>query len=97
MKLVDFKWMTKRSYDPTGHAGRQIVLAFGEYELSIIDDGYGRDRGLLEIGTLKNGSMTALPGITDETDTVKGYLTEADVDAIIIKMYTISGKQPEQI
>jgi hypothetical protein len=38
-----------------------------------------------------------MPGITDEDDTVKGYLTEADVGAIIKKMYLITGKTPRQV
>lgn len=99
MKLADFKWMTKQQHQHirTEHAGRQIVLNFGNYELSIIDDGYGRDQGLLEICTFKDGDMTSMPGITAEGDTVKGYLTEADVDAIIKKMYSITGKEPTQV
>ena len=32
-----------------------------------------------------------LPGITDPGDTVKGWLTEDDVNSIIIKMITITG------
>jgi len=38
-----------------------------------------------------------LPGITEDGDTVKGYLTEADINAIIKKMYLITGKSPRQV
>lgn len=104
MQLSDFQWQTKpRSrHDPTENAGRQIVLDFGKYHLSIIDDGYGREDHLLEIGLFaaKDGvglNMVALPGITDEGDTVRGYLTEADVDAIIKKLYSITLVEPTQV
>ena len=84
--------------------GVQAVLDFGKYHLSIIksDFSYGGSQGKYEIGvfTANDGvanSMTELPGITAENDSVKGFLTEADVDAIIKKMYTITGKEPVQI
>ena len=103
MKLADFKWMTKQQHKSrVTEAGGQIVLDFGKYHLSIIDDGYGSDRGLYEIAAFNAcdgvaGGMTELPGITAEGDTVQGYLTEADVDAIIKKMYTLTGKEPTQV
>ena len=102
MKLADFKWMSKRDgRDRTENVGGQIVLDFGKYHLSIIDDGYGRENNLFEIGAFnaKDGvafDMVELPGITAEGDTVQGHLTEADVDAIIMKLYTITGTQPTQ-
>ena len=103
MKLADFQWMTKQQHKSrVTEAGGQIVLDFGKYHLSIIDDGYGSDRGLYEIAAFNAcdgvaGGMTELPGITAEGDTVQGYLTEADVDAIIKKMYTLTGKEPTQV
>ena len=98
MKLADFKWMTKQQHKRlVGEAGGQIILNFGNYELSIIDDGYGGKQGLYEIGVFKDGGMKELPGITAYGDSVKGYLTETDVDAIIKKMYTLTGTTPRQI
>jgi len=104
MKLADFKWMTKRQHKSivTENVGGQIVLDFGKYHLSIIDDGYGSDRNLLEIGAFSAcdgvaSDMIELPGITEEGDTIKGFLTEADVDAIIYKLYTITGTEATQI
>ena len=104
MKLADFQWMTKRQHKNivTENAGGQIVLDFGKYHLSIIDDGYGRDKGLYEIAAFDacDGvarGMTELPGITNEGDSVQGHLTEADVDAIIKKMYTLTGTTPRQV
>jgi hypothetical protein len=35
-----------------------------------------------------------LPGITQEGDTVKGWLTKDDVNIIIQKMITVSGVNP---
>ena len=98
MKLADFKWMTKQQHkNLVTEAGGQIILNFGNYELSIIDDGYGGKQGLYEICAFKDGDMTELPGITAEGDSVKGWLTESDVDAIIKKMYTLTGTTPRQV
>jgi len=82
--------------------GRQAVLDFGKYHLSIINDGYGSDQGLYEIGVFAATDgvargMTELPGITEEGDSVKGNLTEADINAIIVKLYTVTGTQPRQV
>jgi len=103
MKLADFKWMTKQQQKSrVTEAGGQIVLDFGKYHLSIIDDGYGSDRGLYEIAAFDacDGvatNMTVLPGVTAEGDTVQGYLTESDVDAIITKLFYATGNQPQQL
>ena len=102
MKLADFQWMTKQQHKSlVTEAGGQIVLDFGKYHLSIIDDGYGSDKDLLEIATFDacDGvatNLTELPGVTDG-DSVKGWLTESDVDAIIKKMYTLTGTTPRQV
>ena len=75
----------------------QIVLKFGDYDLSIIKDGYGGDRGMYEIGVFKDRNMVELPGVTAEGDTVRGFLTESDVDGILLKMYSITKADPERI
>ena len=76
----------------------QCILAFGDdYELSIITGGYGTEKAPYEIAVIKHGDLVEMPGITDEDDTVKGYLTEADVGAIIKKMYFLTGKTPSQV
>ena len=77
----------------------QCVLKFGDYELSIIsgEGAYSTKNAPYEIGVFKNGDFIEMPGITAEGDTVKGYLTESDVSAIIKKMYLITGKTPRQI
>ena len=103
MQLTDFKWICKRNgIDRTENSGGQILLDFGSYHLSIIDDGYGRDKGLFEIGLFTAadgvaGVMTSLPGITDEDDTVRGHLTEEDVNCILKKLHAITGVEPTQI
>ena len=78
----------------------QCVLAFGdEYELSIISGqgAYSTKNAPYEIAVIKNGDLVEMPGVTAEGDSVKGYLTEADVGAIIKKMYLITGKSPRQL
>jgi hypothetical protein len=98
MQLADFEMLQKDTFTK----GNQAVLDFGDYHLSIIDDGYGSDRGLYEIGVFSAADgvatdMVELPGITAEGDTVKGYLTETDVNVIIKKMHTITTRIPRQI
>ena len=103
MKLANFQWLTKQQHKSrVTEAGRQIVLDFGKYHLSIIDDGYGGSKGFYEIATFAacdgvSSDLVELPGITNEGDTVKGWLTESDVDGIIMKLYTATGKEPRQV
>lgn len=79
--------------------GIQAILDFGKYELSIVqnESSYGNKQGLYEIAVFKDGDQHELPGITEEGDTVKGFLTEDDVDCIIKKLYSITGVEPKQI
>ena len=98
LELKSFEMLRKQHRT----SGRQAVLDFGDYHLSIIDDGYGSHEGLYEIAVFHASDgvatgMTEMPGITDEGDTVKGHLTEADINAIIKKMYLITGKTPQQV
>ena len=79
--------------------GVQAKVQFGKYMLSIVKNevSYGGTRGLYEIAVFKGDGQTELPGITAESDTVKGFLTETDVDAIIKKMYLVTGTEGKQI
>jgi len=104
MLLKDFEWQTKQGHltNRTENAGRQIILDFGLYHLSVIDDGYGREDGLYEIAVflVKDGNATKqleMPGITWPGDTVRGNLTEAEVDDIINKLYWLSAHKPTQL
>jgi len=94
MKLSDFKLMKTQSPN-----GVQTVLDFGKYELSIVcnEMSYGNKQGLYEIAVFEDAMQTELPGITAVGDTVKGWLTEADVDTIIKKLYTVTMEKPVQI
>lgn len=94
MKLENFN-LTKTKIPN----GVQAILNFGQYELSIVqnDCSYGGDRGLYEIAVFKNGDQHELPGITAKGDTVKGFLTEQDVNMILKKMYLFTGNIPHQI
>ena len=94
MKLKDFQLL-----ETDVPKGVQAVLDFGKYELSIINNeaSYGNKQGLYEIAVFKDGEQKEMPGITNEGDTVKGWLTESDVDAIIVKLYTVTGTTPRQI
>ena len=94
MKLKDFQLL-----ETDVPKGVQAVLDFGKYELSIINNeaSYGNKQGLYEIAVFKDGEQKEMPGITNEGDTVKGWLTESDIDAIISKMYFLTGTTPRQI
>ena len=94
MKLKDFQLLVTEV-----PKGVQAVLAFDNYELSIVNNelSYGNKQGLFEIAVFKDGEQKEMPGITNEGDTVKGWLTESDVDAIINKMYFLTGAPPRQI
>ena len=94
MKMNNFKMI------PTSMPkGVQAILDFGKYELSIVknESSYGNKQGLYEIAVFKNGEQCELPGVTEPGDTVKGFLTESDVDVILKKMYLITGQEPQQI
>ena len=95
MNLSKFQMM-KKADNPGGY---QCVLEFNETtQLSIITGvgAYGNDNAPYEIAVIKNGDLTKMPGITDN-DTVRGYLTESDVDSIITKLYILTGKEPFQV
>lgn len=80
--------------------GVQAVIGFGKtYELSIIkhSSSYGGKQGLYEIAVFKDGDQAELPGITEDGDTIKGFLNESDVDAIIKKMQLVSGEDGVQV
>ena len=58
--------------------GVQAMVPFGKYELSVVKHGfsYGGSKGLYEIAVFEGDSQVELPGITQEGDTFKGFLTE---------------------
>jgi len=68
-------------------------VEYGDYELSIIKNemSYGGSQGLYEIAVYMDDEQVELPGVTAEGDTVRGYLTEEDVNLIMYKMQLISG------
>ena len=79
--------------------GIQSVVGFGDYQLSIIKNStsYGGQQGLYEIGVFKDGDMVEMPGITEEGDSVKGWLSESDISGIIKKMHLATGSEPKQV
>ena len=80
--------------------GHQWLLQFGDqYRLSIINHKGSRGYpNLYEIGVFSDcDTMAELPGITVKDDQVKGNLTPNQIDAIIVKMISITGKMPVSI
>ena len=75
--------------------GVSATAKYCEYELSVVrhSGSYGNSNGLYEIGVFKGDEMVEMPGITEEGDTVKGFLTEDMVTGIMKKMIAIGGPQ----
>ena len=94
MKLANLDM--KQTISPLGV---QAKVKFSGFMLSIIQNeiSYGGSKGLYESAVFSEGKQVELPGITTPGDTVKGFLTESDVDAILIKMHTITGTAGKQI
>lgn len=96
LKLQSFNMIEKT--DVPG--GYQCVLDFGnDTQLSIISGvgASGNETQPYEIGVIKEGVLSPAVGITTESETTKGYLTEEEVDLIIFKMTMLTGKQPTQV
>ena len=79
--------------------GIQSLLDFGDHQLSIIknESSYGNAQGLYEIAVFKGNHQIEMPGITQQGDTVKGFLSSDEVVAIIKKMHLATGKEPKQV
>ncbi len=95
MKLQDLNMV-----QTTVPNGVQALVKFGpHYELSIVKNNtsYGGGMGLYEIAVFLDKEMTELPGITEPGDTVKGFLTEDDVNEILSSMTQLTKREPQQI
>ena len=93
MKFEDIKFN-----ETTMPKGIQSMIKFGDYDLSVVKNtsSYGNAQGLYEIAVFKGTGQVEMPGITQEGDTVKGYLSESEVEAVIKKMHLVTGKDPVQ-
>ena len=71
----------------------QKIVNFGpDYKLSIVDEVNHKNK--FECAVFYKEHMVELPGITDRGDTVTRFRTAADVQMIMKKMFTITGKYP---
>ena len=75
--------------------GVSATVTYGDYELSVVkhSSSYGGKQGKYEIAVFKGDGMVEMPGITEEGDTVKGWLTEQGVTGIMKKMSYLNGPQ----
>ena len=75
--------------------GVSATVTYGDYELSVVkhSSSYGGKQGKYEIGVFKGDDMVEMPGITQEGDTVKGWLSEEEVTGIMKKMVAVGGPQ----
>ena len=71
--------------------GVSATVTYGDYELSVVkhSSSYGGRNGMYEIGVFKGDDMVEMPGITQEGDTVKGFLNEEEVTGIMKKMMAV--------
>ena len=71
--------------------GVSARVVYGDYELSVVkhSGSYGGRNGMDEIAVFKGHEMLEMPGITQEGDTVKGWLSEQDVTGIMKKMIAV--------
>lgn len=103
LSLKDYKLVDKDTNVSIGEqVGKQACIKIGDYTLSVITGpgAYGGGLGMYEIAIFnQDGEFTKLPGIHKEVeDDVIGYLSEKDVDLIILKLYYASGGvQPVQV
>ena len=67
--------------------GVSARAVYGDYELSVVkhSGSYGGKNGMYEI------EMLEMPGITQDGDTVKGFLSEEEVTGIMKKMIAVGG------
>jgi hypothetical protein len=73
---------------------KQRIVKFGpDYKLSIVDE--QNIKGKFELAVFYKDSMVEMPGITDPDDTVTRFRTPKDVQCIMKKMFSITGKMPE--
>ena len=73
---------------------KQKIVRFGpDYKLSIVDEVNHKDK--FELAVFYKDHMVEMPGITDKGDTVTRFRTAKDVQLIMKKMYSLTGKMPE--
>lgn len=78
--------------------GVSARAVYGDYELSVVrhSGSYGSSNGLYEIAVFQDNQLIELPGITEEGDSIKGFLTEENVTGIMKKMISITAPEGEQ-
>ena len=73
---------------------KQKIVNFGpDYKLSIVEE--QNVKGKFELAVFYKEHMVEMPGITDKGDSVTRFRTPEDVQCIMKKMYSITGKIPE--
>jgi len=73
---------------------KQKIVNFGpDYKLSIVDEVDHKNK--YELAVFYKEHMISMPGITDPGDTVTRFKTASDVQMIMKKMYSITGKVPK--
>lgn len=85
MGFMDLEWKTRSG------VGCQAVMQFvNGYGVSVIDFGYGSDRGLYEIAVLAGDSLCYDTPVTDD---VIGYCTPAMIDEIMIQVQQLPARE----
>ena len=90
-KVSDFLLFKDEELKGTEFMG--TIVFDNQYELSIVrhSSSYGGKMGLFEVMLLKSGNPTTLPPITEEHDTIKGFLKFEQVVEIIETVEDLPG------
>ena len=90
-KVSDFHLFKDEELKGTEFMGK--IVFYNQYELSIVrhSGSYGGNMGKFEIMLSKSGNPTTLPPITEEYDTIKGFLTYEQVVEIIETVEDLPG------
>ena len=90
-KVSDFHLFKDEELKGTEFMGTMVFD--NQYELSIVrhSGSYGGNMGKFEIMLSRSGNPTSLPPITEEYDTIKGFLTYEQVVEIIETVEDLPG------
>ena len=94
VRLKNLVW----KQNPSRPSGKHIELQFNaDFMMSIVDDGYGKEQGLYELGVFYKGEMREVYHVTNKGDTVAGFLNEKELEHRIDLLAHYTRSVPVQI
>lgn len=93
-KFEPIKEWNRESIHP-GKGNHRIFRFPNDYGASVIDDGYGAEEGKFELALLKfKGKEHKLIGLSPDFDDDQGWLTEAEVQKLLLKISKLKKATP---